>query len=699
MKKMLFPIIVALSFLTVARESFAADVSINASALPLTAGKVTGGGPYSAGASVSVMAEATNDCYEFVDWTVNGVKKSAETNYTFTATKTETLVAHFALIPYTISTRSSPANGGITTGGGRKECGATVRLRAIAHPGFAFTGWSLLGGSSVSSSNPYIFSVTGPENYVANFKDIIPPVVTIISPTANEDIATAGYPIQGTVTDKLGIQAVYYNLNGTGWAEALFSGTPVRWSAWVTLIPNSTNTVSVYAIDTNGNTNKPVTGKFVCTAAGLAPISVAGYQAGMTEGTNTFYSDIVSFDLAGYVRFSVNTNEGGQVGAYTFTPTGPNTAELVEQGVFPFPDLNTVLELTFTNAFDASYTGAYGGGLMNFSPAGDVVPETLDGASIVATSYLNTNLFSTNSFGASTFSLRDTLGDSSSGTYTFTKFSSVGALIVETVTNPPVLAGTTNYIVLTFSSDGATFQGYYDFQTVSNAGGGNVDAGAMVLTPGADDTQFVGPVTLSGLRAVITPTGYPPFTRNYGNGTYASLSLKSLKEPTDVGLNLANTRVTADTGIGSFFSLAPPYILDNDDETVDITFRTPTSATILDVADSSTSKVIYSKLATNVPPAVTGETIVATPTKGKSTIFKFTFNTFTAANGVVGAGKYTYAPYTPEMALIKVSFTTGEDEYFLLEFITKLGGPYVHAKQFAGVWSFENGTFTIKQTP
>jgi len=51
------------------------------------------------------------------------------------------------------------------------------------------------------------------------------------------------------------------------------------------------------------------------------------------------------------------------------------------------------------------------------------------------------------------------------------------------------------------------------------------------------------------------------------------------------------------------------------------------------------------------------------------------------------------------MALIKVSFTTGEDEYFLLEFITKLGGPYVHAKQFVGVWSFENGTFTIKQTP
>jgi hypothetical protein len=693
-----------LLLLAVPRTTNAADVTIATTTFPPNIGQATGGGPFSSGADVTVSALSTNDCYEFVDWTVNGVKKSAESNYTFAATKTETLVANFATIPYTIFTRSSPANGGVTTGGGKKECGATATLRAMARPGFAFTGWSLPGGSSVSSANPYIFSVTGPENYVANFKDITPPVVTILSPRANEGIATAAYPIQGTVTDKAGIQALYYNLNGTGWADATPMCDFPRWYAWVTLTPNSTNTVSVYALDKNGNKNTPVTTKFVCTAAGLAPLSVAGYQAGMTEGTNTGYSDIVSFDLAGYVRFSVNTNEGGQVGAYTYTPTGPNTAELVEQGVFPFPDLNTVLELTFTNGFDASYTGANDGGTINFSLAADIVPETVDGASIVLTSYVNTNLFSTNSFGASTFSLTDTLGDSSSGTYTFTKFSSVGAFIVETVTEPPSLAGTTNYLVLTLSyCENPYGSGYYDFQPVTAAEGGNVDTGACNISLGAGAAQFVGPVTLSGLRGVVTPPGAPSFTRTYGNGTYASLSRKSLDEPTGVGLNLANTRVTAGSGTERFFALAPPYIVALDDETVYETFTSPTAADIEIAGDGlETTQIIFSKLATNVPATITGNTITATPAKGKPSIFQFEYNKFTAADGIVGAGTYTYAPYTPEMALIQASFTTGENGntgYLFLEFEKASGGPYVYAKQVQGVWEYENGTFKLTKTP
>jgi hypothetical protein len=566
-----------------------------------------------------------------------------------------------------------------------------------------------LGGATVTSNRTYKFSVSDTGSYVANFKDIVPPKVRILSPTANEKIGTVGFPIQGTASDKVAIEAVYYNLNGAGWIEASNLNHFSNWYAWITLIPNSANTVSVYAIDSSGNSNTPVTTKFVCTAAGFAPLSIAGYQTGVTEGTNTVNSDIMSFDLAGYVKFSVLTNEGGAVGTYTYTPTGPDTAELVEHRLFPSQDTSadaTVLELTFTTAYDATYTGAYGGGILRFGLAADIVPETLDAANMVARSYVTSNFLSKNSFGSSTFTWSDNSGESSSGTYTFTKFSSVGALIVETVTNPASLVGTTNYISLSFTTGGSPATGYYNFQTIGVTN--NVDDGTFALTPGTDNTEFVGPVTLSGLRGVVTPTGAPSFTRTYGNGTFASLSLKSVNEPTDVGINLANPRVSANTGTDQFFGLGPPYIFGLDDETTDATFTSPDTAEYVDQSDSSRKGTItFSKLTPTVAPAVTGHTLTATPSgKGKITSVQFTNNLFTATGDIIGAGTYTYAPYSSVMALVQVNFTSGSQDgntdYVTLEFTSAKGGVYVSAKQDSSVpggWEYDLGSFRLSTTP
>jgi hypothetical protein len=722
MKKNFLQLLVALSLLAVVRPGDAANFSVTTSASPRTSGTTTGGGSYPSGSSVTVTAVPTDDCYQFVEWTVGGTKVSTDNPYTFPATKNETLVAIFAQVEYTISTSSFPAKSGTTSGGGKKGCGTMATLTAHPNPGFAFVDWTVAGQPGVTiSTATYKFSVVDDASLEANFKDIKRPTVKFISPGESEKIPTAAFPIQGTASDSVGVEAVYYNLNETGWTNAIiyYGHGFTNWYAWITLTPNSANNVSAYAVDTVGNISAIVTNKFFCTAAGLAPLSINEHLAVATEGTNVDDSFQVSFDSAVYVRISANTNDGGETGTYTYTPTGPNTAELMPRRVLPKQDTgsnNTVLELTFTDAYTAAYIdNSSNSGIFTFFAIEDSVPATLDGAAVVATSFVNTNYISTNSFGSSTFTTQDSLGANSSGTYTFTKFTSVAALVVETATSPPSAVGTTNYIVLMFTEGASPISGFYDFDSLSATNNEGSDTGTFVVNPGTDDTTFLGPVTLSGLQAKITPTGAASFTRTYGDGTFASISLESIDEPTDVGIILANTRVSAEIGVATFLALDPPYAVGLDNETVDVTWKSAKpasdtySATYTLAGSDEGGTLAYSKLANNAPAALTGHTITATPTgKGQiKSIITFTNNIFTSIGGVAASGTYTYAPYTPTMALLKANSTSGagigETAYFLLDFVSMGASPcpYVYAKPdsaIPGGWAYIPGEFTFTTT-
>ena len=76
---------------------------------------------------------------------------------------------------YTISTGvitdgSSSSTGGSVSGGGTYNSGSTCTLTASASSGYSFKGWSTsVGGSILSSSNPYSFTVNGSTTYYANF--------------------------------------------------------------------------------------------------------------------------------------------------------------------------------------------------------------------------------------------------------------------------------------------------------------------------------------------------------------------------------------------------------------------------------------------------------------------------------------------------------------------------------------------------
>ncbi|HUD45181.1 MAG TPA: hypothetical protein VMR33_00040 [Candidatus Baltobacteraceae bacterium] len=709
------PPLLALLSLAFAGYVGAADFPVTTSVSPPIAGTTTGDGSFPSGSSVTVTA-LPNDCFEFVEWRAAGVKVSTENPYTFTVTKKQTLVAAFAQLKYDISTTSSPLHGGTTGGGGKKGCGTTATLTAHAKPGFAFVDWTVVGepGVTIPSATCKI-TVSDNATFVANFIDVRPPEVKILSPTKSEKIGAAAFPVQGTASDSVGIEAVYYNLNGTGWNDAVISCEGdefTNWYAWVTLTPNSANTVSVYAVNTLGNkaTN---TVKFICTAAGLAPVSIAGHQAGVTTGTNTHNSFIVSFDSAVYASVSSRTNDGGEVGTYTYTPTGPDTGELVPHRVFPTQDTGSngpVLELTFTDGYTATYIdNSSNNGTLYFVVTEDIAPATLDGSTLIAASFVTSNYVSTNYFDSSTYTTQDSLGASSSGTYTFTKFTAVAALVMETATNPPSAIGTTNYIVLSLTNVCSQMSGYYDYDSVSATTNQGSDAGTFVLNPGIDDTPFVGPVALSGLQAVITPTGEPfSFTRTFGNGTFASISLETTNGPADVGINLANTRVSANAGSDQFMALAPPYALGMDDETVDLTFTSSNKATfVVEGSPDQAGSITYSELANYAPAALTGHTITATPTgKDQTTsVITFTNNIFKATGGALGGGTYTYAPYTPTMALVQTAVTSGADAgetaYLLLQFASTNAGSYIYSKidpASPGGWIYTPGKFKFATT-
>jgi hypothetical protein len=85
--------------------------TIAVSASPPAGGLVTGGGNYSSGSNVMVIATA-NAGFSFVNWTENGSIVSSTPNYNFAASAARNLVANFVLVPQITATPTITPSGG-----------------------------------------------------------------------------------------------------------------------------------------------------------------------------------------------------------------------------------------------------------------------------------------------------------------------------------------------------------------------------------------------------------------------------------------------------------------------------------------------------------------------------------------------------------------------------------------------------------
>ncbi len=141
--------------------------NINVSPNPNIGGTVTGGGNYDADQQCTVTATA-NTGYTFINWTEDGDVVATEASYTFIVAGNRNLVANFTLNSYTISVTADPREGGVITGAGIYEYGASCTLTATPNENYEFINWTK-NGIEVSTDATYTFIATASEEYVAHF--------------------------------------------------------------------------------------------------------------------------------------------------------------------------------------------------------------------------------------------------------------------------------------------------------------------------------------------------------------------------------------------------------------------------------------------------------------------------------------------------------------------------------------------------
>ncbi|MGV8111790.1 MAG: C10 family peptidase [Lentimicrobium sp.] len=162
---------------------------------PANGGTTSGGGTFLNGAYATVSASQNNG-YTFANWTENGNVVSISSSYSFNVTSNRTLVANFVQNPlnYTVTTQSSPSNGGTTSGGGTYPSGTYITVSASQNNGYTFANWTE-NGNVVSISSSYSFNVTANRELVANFTQ---------NPV-NYTVTTQSFPSTGGTTSGGGI--------------------------------------------------------------------------------------------------------------------------------------------------------------------------------------------------------------------------------------------------------------------------------------------------------------------------------------------------------------------------------------------------------------------------------------------------------------------------------------------------------------
>ena len=164
------------------------DITVTAN--PTAGGTVTGAGTYNHGATATLTATAATG-YTFANWTKDGSVVSTNATYSFTVEGAGNYVANFTLNSYAITVTANPTAGGIVTGAGTYNHGATATLTATASTGYTFVNWTK-DGTEVSTNATYSFTVEGAGSYVANFSLNSYTITATANPTAGGSIAGAG---------------------------------------------------------------------------------------------------------------------------------------------------------------------------------------------------------------------------------------------------------------------------------------------------------------------------------------------------------------------------------------------------------------------------------------------------------------------------------------------------------------------------
>ena len=290
---------------------------------------------------------------------------------------------------YNISASANPTAGGTVTGAGQYYENSQCTLTATANAHYEFTKWTK-NGTQVSTDNPYTFTVTGNETYVAQFTALSPHTVTCnavehgtisASPTTaykNETVTLSATPASG-----------YYF--GT-WTVKDANNNPIQVTNNQFTMPDSNVTVSATFVPgynvtlasvENGTISATPTGGPAGTEVTLTATAATGYafeswivyETGNTSNLVTVNNNkftMPSFDVTVSATFVVKldpetlTINGTSTTTNTYVPFYGNYADYgtISQFIIPASDIqnitagSTISKLTFyCNKASQSYFG------------------------------------------------------------------------------------------------------------------------------------------------------------------------------------------------------------------------------------------------------------------------------------------------------------------------------------------------------
>jgi len=283
--------------------------TVNASVAASGGGTVSGGGPYSSGALVPLVASPSAG-YGLLNWTENGNIVSSSSNYSFIATNDRTVVANF-VVSYTV-TPSAGANGTITpstvqtvnTGGG-------TTFTATPNNGYVVDQWLVnnavlqTGGTSYTATN-----VTANMTVQVTFK-----VETFSIATSSSPVAGGGTSGGGTVNSGSSVTVVATPNAGYRFVNWTEGGSPVSATASYNFTASASRTLVANFT--------PIT---YTIATSSSPVAGGGTSGGGTVNSGSSVT-VVATPNAGYSF--VNWTEGGvQVStsaSYNFTASASRT--------------------------------------------------------------------------------------------------------------------------------------------------------------------------------------------------------------------------------------------------------------------------------------------------------------------------------------------------------------------------------------
>ncbi|MES2374341.1 MAG: ice-binding family protein [Bacteroidota bacterium] len=223
-------------------------------------GTVTGAGTFAQSSTVTVSATPKTG-YTFTNWTDSAgtTVLSTSSSYQFAMNGNRALIANFTLIPpaqFAVTLSSSPVAGGSTFGSGSYNTGSTVTVIESPNPGYTFVNWTE-GGTVVSTSSSYQFTITGNRTLVANFTTI--PALqfaVILTPSPAAGGTTTG---SGSYTANTSVTITASPNTGYSFANFTENGTIISTSSSFTFPITSTRTlvanfvINTYTLDATAN--------------------------------------------------------------------------------------------------------------------------------------------------------------------------------------------------------------------------------------------------------------------------------------------------------------------------------------------------------------------------------------------------------------------------------------------------------------